>query len=248
MHIAKKYNVPPNSKGVLFKDNKFVRVLEPGIYPFYFVGKDEYLIAILDDDKREVVMRNQELLSKDYVAFRLGFVVEYRITDFKEASRMAQFVFSISDVAYMMNQLDEKVTRETQIALKAKLASLESEKILENYLTLNADEQELRSINSNLAGVEVSRVRIQEVSFPKMIQEMFAKKLEAKIRAQTDLENARTVVASARALKNASSMLNDDPGLQFLMRLESIEKIASSGKHTFVIGDNFDVAKTTKTA
>lgn len=50
-------------------------------------------------------------------------------------------------------------------------------------------------------------------------------------------ENARTTVATARALKNASELMKDDENIKFFQLLETITKIADKGKHTFMIGD-----------
>jgi hypothetical protein len=80
------------------------------------------------------------------------------------------------------------------------------------------------------------------MTFPKAIQDLFAKNLEASIRAQADLENARTQVAAARALKNASELMKGDENIKFVQFMETITKIAEKGKHTFVIGDVSAVA------
>ncbi|KKP40970.1 hypothetical protein A2483_03135 [Candidatus Peregrinibacteria bacterium RIFOXYC2_FULL_33_13] len=61
--------------------------------------------------------------------------------------------------------------------------------------------------------------------------------LESKIRAQSDLENARTQVATARALKNAAELMKQDNNIKFIQVLETITKIAAKGNHTFVMGD-----------
>jgi hypothetical protein len=59
--------------------------------------------------------------------------------------------------------------------------------------------------------------------------------LESKIRAKADLENARTAVASARALKNAADIMKNDDNIKFHQLLEAITKIAARGKHSFNI-------------
>jgi hypothetical protein len=78
---------------------------------------------------------------------------------------------------------------------------------------------------------------IRDLTFPKNIQDLFARQLESKIRGKSDLENARTQVATARALKNASELMKDDENIRFFQFIETITKIADKGKHTFVIGD-----------
>lgn len=75
------------------------------------------------------------------------------------------------------------------------------------------------------------------LTFPKNIQDLLAKQLESKIRAKVDLENARTAIASTRALKNASELMKDDQNIRFLQLLETLTKIAAKGNHTFVLGE-----------
>ena len=44
-------------------------------------------------------------------------------------------------------------------------------------------------------------------------------------------------MAAARALKNASELMKGDDNIRFFQYLETINKIASKGRHTFMIGD-----------
>ena len=86
-------------------------------------------------------------------------------------------------------------------------------------------------------GVEVTKLMLRDITFPKNIQDLFAGQLAAKIRGKADLENARTAVATARALKNATELMKGDENIKFVQLLETITKIAEKGKHTFVVGD-----------
>lgn len=229
--------VPPNKRGLMFVKSVFAKTLDPGVYNFYFVDPDYYLLVLFPSELYEVSLLHQELLTKDYITFRLSLVVEYIVTDMKMASSLMNLQFTDDGWIDAMQQLNMKVWQEAQIVFKSKLCQLESNDILENYSKLDATDEELREIEKNLKGITVKKVRVKEVSFPKMIQEMFAKLLDAKVRAKADLENARTLISSARAMKNVSSMINDDPGLQYLMYLESIRELASRGKNnTFFVG------------
>lgn len=83
----------------------------------------------------------------------------------------------------------------------------------------------------------IEEALLKDLTFPKSIQDLFAKHLEAKIRSKSELENARTAVATARALKNASELMKEDDNIKFFQLLETINKIAEKGKHSFMIGD-----------
>lgn len=232
--LAYKIDVFPNTKGVLFRQGKVERILDPGVHTLYAVEDTTCRVAIIDAESRSVVLNNQEVLSKDHIAFRLGFVVQYRITDFTNVTKLLNFQSHGS--FYWMVALDARVFQEIQVAMNLKVAGLESEAIFADPRSLEMTPEECKSTGKHLEGIELESVRVREVSFPKMIQELFAKKLEARIRAQTELENARTTTATARALKNAAALINDDPGLKFLVYLESLEKLSAKGKNTFIIG------------
>jgi len=86
-------------------------------------------------------------------------------------------------------------------------------------------------------GIVIEQAQLRDLTFPKSVQDLFSKLLESKIRAKSELENARTSVATARALKNASELMKDDDNIRFFQIIETITKIAEKGRHTFMIGD-----------
>ena len=86
-------------------------------------------------------------------------------------------------------------------------------------------------------GITIEDAKLRDLTFPKNIQNLFSALLEAKIKAKTELENARTTVATARALKNASEIMKDDDSMKFIKIMETITKIAAKGQHTFMLGD-----------
>lgn len=242
-----KVDILPNTKGLLFKKNILEKILEPGLYNFFFINLGEYRFALLDSGNRSVTISDQEILSNDQVAFRMSYVVEYSIVDFEKASQLLDFSSSQGhEPLYWMDSLDRRVYREVQIEMNSKMAHIESELIFSDYKKLNATVDELVSISSNIRGIKVNSVRVKETSFPKGIQEIFSKKLEIKIRAQTELENARTTVAATRALNNAAAIVDENPGMRFLIYVDTLKSLAAKGKHTFVLGSEEMFGKVSK--
>ncbi|EMO41558.1 SPFH domain/Band 7 protein [Leptospira noguchii serovar Autumnalis str. ZUN142] len=94
----------------------------------------------------------------------------------------------------------------------------------------------LEKLNVILAKQGVASTSLLDFSFPKNVQDIFAKLVESKVRSLSDLENARTQVATARTLKNAAELMKGDESIQFFQFLETISRIASKGSHSFVIG------------
>jgi hypothetical protein len=86
-------------------------------------------------------------------------------------------------------------------------------------------------------GWVLEQVKLRDLTFPKNIQDLLARHLGAKIRVKADLKNARTALATARALKNASELMKGDDNIRFFQLLETITKIAEKGKHTFLVGE-----------
>ncbi len=86
-------------------------------------------------------------------------------------------------------------------------------------------------------GITISQQLLRDISFPRPIQQLFSRKLEARIRAESDLENARSVVAAARTMKTAAKLMESDDNIRYLQLLETMNKIAQKGNHTFHLHD-----------
>ena len=60
--------------------NKLEQKLEPGIYRFYD-WKRNYAMASIPTTSTLIDITNQEVLTKDNIALRFSFLVEYRISN-----------------------------------------------------------------------------------------------------------------------------------------------------------------------
>jgi len=228
----KKFSVRPNHQGYLFRRNRLIRILEPDIYKLFDVFLELELV-VLPTTPRLLTISNQEVLTKDNIALRFSYFVEYKIID---GGKFLSRFNSYGNFGPMM-EAEQIVHSLSQVSLRRLIGEIESEKLNE------ARSQVLSSIPEELQkqlrdyGIEVTRLLLRDLTFPKNIQDLFAKQLESTIRARADLENARTTVAAARALKNASELMRDDDNIRFVQLLETVTRIAEKGKHTFVIGD-----------
>jgi regulator of protease activity HflC (stomatin/prohibitin superfamily) len=241
--LRKKFSVRPNHIGYLYRKNKLERKLESGVYKF-FDWDNQLDLVVLPLTGKLLTVLNQEVLTSDNIALRFSYFIEYRLNDtdlfIEKFNLLAQPTGGVFGYNYTMNNLLEAETvlnSLTQVSLRRVISSHTSEELNEkrNEL-LDTVPDELKKQTSEY-GLEIQRLMLRDITFPKNIQDLFAKHLEAKIRAKADLENARTAVATARALKNASELMKDDDNIKFVQLLEAITKIAEKGKHTFVIGD-----------
>ncbi len=149
---------------------------------------------------------------------------------------MKHFDFSGGEIG-ITHALSEYIHSVTQVGVRERISVLISEEVNEKRNTLTENLAQELNEKTLERGVEITEITIRDITFPKMIQDLFAKILESKIRAKSDLENARTQVAAARALKNASEIIKGDDNYRFLQYIETLTKIAEKGKHTFIFGD-----------
>lgn len=228
-----RFSVAPNQVGFLYRKNQLEKQLEPGIYDFFDFNKVMSLVVLPVTNRIQNIV-NQEVLTKDNVALRFSYVVEYRVVDHSKFIKNFDVFTNTFNVFFEADQLVHNLS---QVSLRRVISEIESEELNEKRNEILPDVPSELQNQLNDYGVEIVRILIRDLTFPKSIQDLFAKQLESKIRAKADLENARTQVAAARALKNASEIMKGDDNIKFFQFMETITKIADKGKHTFVIGD-----------
>jgi regulator of protease activity HflC (stomatin/prohibitin superfamily) len=151
------------------------------------------------------------------------------------------YTFSIKDIEkyfygkYGRLQLKNIVGDKLKKYIRSVIAGLNSDEIIEKREVLEQLELGGLADEFDELGVLVENLVIVDLTYPKGIQDLFAKQLEAKIKAETELANAKTLVVAARTLKNASKMMEGDENIKFLKYLETISKIAETGRHSFAI-------------
>lgn len=231
--FKKQYQVKPNTVGFLYRNNSFEQKLASGYHEIWDWKNRTELFCIPETSKL-ISITNQEVLTKDNVALRFSFNVLYKITDGQKL--LSKFALD-RQTAYIFQELEQRIYNIVQLFIRNRIAEMDSETLNEkrNELTEFKTEEMEKQVSD--FGIKIEQAQLKDLTFPKSIQDLFAKHLEAKIRAKADLENARTAVATARALKNASEIMKDDDNIKFFQLIETITKIAEKGRHTFMIGD-----------
>lgn len=231
--FKKQYQVKPNTVGFLYRDNIFEQKLNSGYHEIWDWKNRTELFCIPETSKL-ISITNQEVLTKDNVALRFSFNVLYKVTDGQKL--LSQFALD-RQVVYIIQELEQRIYNIVQLYIRNRIAEMDSETLNEKRNELTEFKTEEMEKQVSEFGVTIEQAQLKDLTFPKSIQDLFAKHLEAKIRAKSDLENARTAVATARALKNASELMKDDDNIKFFQFIETITKIAEKGRHTFMIGD-----------
>jgi regulator of protease activity HflC (stomatin/prohibitin superfamily) len=234
MGIFKKdCQVKPNTVGYLYRNHIFEQKLAPG-YHRISDWKNRTELICLPETSKLITITNQEVLTKDNVALRFSFNIIYRIADGQVY--LSKFALD-KQLIFIIQEAEQRLHNIVQLFIRNRIAEMDSETLnekrneLTDFKTAEMENQVLEF------GIVLEQAQLKDLTFPKSIQDLFAKHLEAKIRAKSELENARTAVATARTLKNASELMKDDDNIKFFQLLETINKIAEKGKHTFMLGD-----------
>jgi regulator of protease activity HflC (stomatin/prohibitin superfamily) len=237
MKVFKVFHVRPNQIG-LFRRNQLAQQLSPGIYRFWD-WRNELCLLPLSTVPQAVFVSNQEVLTKDNIALRFSYFLLYSIDQVDRflASFDLDAALQYTNMNLMAVQVESRLTAITHIAIRQVISSINSEEINEKRSKICDFKTEQMVTEAQQLGLKLDAAFLRDLTFPKAIQDLFAKQLEAKIRAKADLENARTAVATARALKNASELMKGDDNIRFIQLLETMTKIASNGKHTFILGE-----------
>jgi len=231
--FKKQYQVKPNTAGFLYRNNVFEEKLMPGFHEIWD-WKNRTELLTLPETSKLLTITNQEVLSKDNIALRFSFNILYKIID----GQKFLSTFPLDRQVYLIIQEAElRISNIVQLYIRKRISEMESESLNEKRNELTEFKTEELEKEVSELGILIEKAQLRDLTFPKSVQDLFAKHLEAKIRAKSDIENARTAVATARALKNASDLMKDDDNIRFFQIIETITKIAEKGKNTFMIGD-----------
>lgn len=218
--IPRKFSITPHQVGYLYRKNRFGAKLEPGIYRFFDPLKEISVISLPMTNMLQTII-NQEVLTQDNVALRFSYIIEYRISD--SDKYVAHFdIHRVFSPTYDAEQLLHSLT---QVHLRELIAMVPSKQVNEKRNELLAVVPDVLQRELSGYGIQVVRLMLRDITFPKTIQDLFARSIESRIRAKSDLENARTAVAAARTLKNATEVMKDDENIRYFQFLRPSRRL-----------------------
>lgn len=175
-------------RGLWYEDGVLKRVLEAGRYElpkgpeFTLFGRRRHPkveVVIVDVRERELTIKGQEILTSDKVALRVSIIVQFRVTDPRAA-------------VHEVENYEERLYSDVQLAARRSLASMTLEEILRNRNQLS--EEILRDVTGPAAryGVTILRADVKDLIFPGNLQEIMNRVLAAERNNQAVLVDART--------------------------------------------------------
>src|SRR5206468_10039931 len=172
-------------RGLRYEDGVLTDILGAGRYTIprqvdlglYRSPKVE--VALVDVRERDLTIKGQEILTADKVAIRVSIIVQFRVSDPRAAM-------------HEVENYEERLYSDVQLAARRSLASMSLEQILTNRNQLSEDI--LRDVKEIAAqyGVEILRADVKDLIFPGNLQEIMNKVLAAERMSEAALVDART--------------------------------------------------------
>jgi regulator of protease activity HflC (stomatin/prohibitin superfamily) len=171
-------------RGLYYEDGVLKQVLGAGRYQVppagsMFRKQPVVDLVIVDVRERELTIKGQEILTADKVALRVSVIVQFRVIDPQAA-------------LHAVENFEERLYGDVQLAARRSLASMTLEEILTNRNRLSEDI--LRDVQESAGrfGVAIVRADIKDLVFPGNLQEIMNRVLAAERNSQAQLVEART--------------------------------------------------------
>jgi len=196
--------------GLLYLDNRFVRVLGPGNYAFWALRAPR--VDVIDLRRQTLEVTGQEILTKDKVTLRVNITAEFKVVDPAKAGTLIR---SFSDHLY----------RQLQLAVRQTLGKRTLDEVLAEKV--DVDPAMVAEVRSGMAtlGVEVGDIALKDMILPGEIREILNQVVAAEKQAQANLIRRREETAATRSLLNTANLMKDNPVLMRLKELETLEKL-----------------------
>jgi len=206
------FNVESWEKGLLFVDNKFEKVLEPGVYTFW---KNPTPIQVLKADTRQLQLEvsGQEILTKDKAALRVNFFCQYKITDAIKA-------------VVTVKEYEKQLYILLQVALREYIGGFTLDEMLEKKESVGPFIAEKLIEPCAETGLQIINSGIRDIILPGEIRDIMNQVLVAEKKAQANTIFRREETASTRSLLNTAKLMEENELLFRLKELEYIERIS----------------------
>lgn len=221
--LYSKVEVKEYQKARLNFDNKFVRLLEPGVY-YFWKSNVKTDVGYADTRLTQMNVMGQEIMTQDKVSLRINFVFDYRITD------CAKVLSEVDDFTEHLHVAAQLALRDFvgQYRLDDILAAKEK---LSAYVLSRLKEKEKELF------VEITGAGVKDIILPGEVREIMNTVLVAEKKAQANVISRREEVASTRSLLNTAKLMEENKTLYRLKELEYVERICEHVGNISLSGD-----------
>jgi regulator of protease activity HflC (stomatin/prohibitin superfamily) len=226
------YSIEPYQKGLLFIDNAFSAVLEPGNY-FYWKGTKSVSVHKIDMRLQQIEVSGQEIMTRDKIPVRVNFFCQYKVED-------------VMTVYLNIAEYEKQFYILLQLALREYIGSLLLDEILGKKTEVEQFVNAAVAAKARELGLTVTGSGIKDIILPGDIKEIINQVLIAEKKAQANVIMRREETASTRSLLNTAKLMDENKTLYQLKELEYIERISEKINQLSVNGNGTQVLEELK--
>ncbi len=215
-------DVQPKQVGFLYENSVRVAMLEPGYY-LYWKFNRKLTAKVMTTRMVLSEVAGQEILTKDRVSLRLNLSAIYVVADPARAEDA-------------LDNIDEYVYRELQLALRRAVGGQTLDQLLEDKAALDAAIALDVSDRLADAGLTLQSVGVKDVILPGDMKDILNQVVAAEKSAQANNIRRREETAATRSLLNTAKLMADNPVLVRLKELEALEKVSGNIDRITVFG------------
>jgi regulator of protease activity HflC (stomatin/prohibitin superfamily) len=224
LQFVRVYVVDSNEKGLLYKNGKFYKELEPGMY-YFWENATPLSLQKADLRQQQMEISGQEILSKDKASLRINFNLIYQIVDMQKAL--------VENKGY-----ERQLYIATQLQLREFVGTLTLDELLERKESVSDFVLKGLATKAEALGLQIRECGIKDLILPGDVKEIMNKVMVAQKNAQANIITRREEIASTRSLLNTSKLMEDNAMLFRLKEMEYMEKIADKINSISVSGGN----------
>jgi regulator of protease activity HflC (stomatin/prohibitin superfamily) len=215
-------------RGVIFRLGRLIGEKGPGLI---------FLIPIVDRmvkvSLRVVAMDipPQDVITHDNISIKVNAVLYFRVMDSRRA------VVNVEDYHYATSQM-------AQTTLRSVLGEHELDDLLAQREKINLQLQKIIDERTDPWGVKVSAVEVKDVDLPQDMQRAIAKQAEAERERRAKIIHADGEFQAASKLKEAASVMAQEPVTVQLRYLQTLAEIAVEKNSTIIFPVPIDIFNT----
>lgn len=212
IRIRQRTTIFEYQRGLLYRQGRFVRVLEPGSY---FFLSTHTTVSTIDIRPALTTLGSQEILTADGVSLKISLTAQYAIVDPVRAIHENQNYY---DALYLALQL----------ALRDAVVERTSERVLVERRQISEAVQAAVAPQASALGLNLSQVQLRDIVLPGDLKRAYAQIVTTQKEGQAALEKARAESTALRHLANTARLLDNNPSLVQLRVLLALSQSAGS--------------------
>lgn len=210
-----------NERGVVYRQGKFHRVLQPGSHWTYM-----YLERVqkVDVRARFITIPGQDVLSSDNISIKVSVAVNFKVEDPVKALNSS---FNYTESLYSILQLE----------LRDLFGLTPIDELLGKRKEIGQALFEKSKDRAVELGLTLLSADIKDIMLPGDLKNIFAQIISARNEGLAALERARGESASLRNLANTAKLLENNP---VLFQLRILQALESKSGNTIILSTSSD--------